>query len=120
MVEKKIEKLIEEAGSALDKANSQIIAGLSGLGGVYTLGPLNASYNKHKEAIAAADADAAATQEPGALTKNDNQLGKYLYPIAGAIPLVGAVTNTIAARQRWEQLERLNAVRKKQGLPPID
>jgi hypothetical protein len=76
-------------------------------------------YNKHKEALANTDLQRL-RGEPGALTQNDNMLGKFGYGLAGAIPLVGSVSNVIAANQRWDALDKLNDERAKKGFRTID
>jgi len=120
MLEAKIEKLLEETFQELQEGRdtSNVIAAVTGLPGLYT-GMYNGMYNKHKESLVKADLQAL-NGEPGALTKNDNMLGKIGYSLAGAIPVVGSITNTMAANQRWDAVDKLNAARAKKGLPPID
>ncbi len=110
----KIDQLIEES-----RSSSQLIGALTGLGGYATGGNINGLYNKHKQSLADTDVQQL-TGEPGSLTQNDNMLGKVGHTLAGAIPIVGSVTNVMAANRRWDALDKLNAERAKKNLPALD
>ena len=79
-------------------------AGLMGLGGAITGGPISARYDISKE-MAARQADAIRTGNPYEMY-NANPFWKTLpYDIGGSIPIIGSITNMLAYRDR-ENAER--------------
>ena len=83
-------------------------AGLTGLGGVYTGGPMSSFYDNMKER-AARQAIAMNSKNPMDMYNADTTGKSMLYNIGGAIPLVGAITNMMAYndRQKAEQDAKL-------------
>lgn len=76
-------------------------AGLTGLGGLYTGGPISAYYDKQKEQ-AARQAAALKSGNPAEMY-DANQAGtQYLHTIGGMIPVVGSVTNMMAYKSRLD------------------
>ena len=82
-----------------------IRAALTGLGGMYTGGPISAYYDKQKEQ-AARQAAALKSGNPAEMY-DANQAGtQYLHTLGGMIPVVGAFTNMHAYKQREEAEKR--------------
>jgi len=112
-VSRKIDKLLQES-----RISSQVVGALTGLGGVYTGGAFNGSFNAYKKGIATKDLKRA-QGEVGAATASDNVGAQVGHTLAGALPIIGSIANVKAASDRWDKLDLLNAERAKKGLPPV-
>ncbi len=84
-----------------ESVGGYIRAGLTGLGGAYTGGPLSGAYDKMKQQ-AALQAAALKSGRPEDMY-NANQYGTLVgHSMFGSIPIVGSVSNMIAYKRRMD------------------
>lgn len=86
-----------------DRYTSYAIAGLTGLVGGAP-GSINAMYNNQKVQAATQDLEFKKSGEYK-LYKTDRTGSGLIFSLIGAIPVVGAVTNIMLAKQRWDALD---------------
>jgi len=84
-------------------------AGLTGLGGALTGGPLSGYYDASKER-AAAQAAALKSGKPEDMYNADNTIKRNIYTGLGSIPIVGAVSNIAAYSDRMDAEKKAGIV----------
>lgn len=105
-----------EADTQYDRPEraSYLIAGLTGIGGPFTGGPLYSIYSKRKEQAANTSAGLL-RGEKDAILKHDNSGGNIISTYLAGIPGLGALVNMNNAYARNQAIDQLHAEMKKKS-----
>ncbi len=95
--------------SITESAGGYLRAGLTGLGGVFTGGPVSAFYDNMKER-AALQAAALKSSNPYDMYTADTTGKSILYSMGSSIPVVGSVANMMAYADRQNAERRAGLI----------